>query len=101
MYLWSSRWLYHWKVLCLKFIAEESGIIMAADPICLAVIVGHSYVRRLGVYAVDSNIPKLQFSVEIRGKGDLCLKHLHHDATIVQLKQAPDICFLQMDKMTL
>lgn len=59
--------------------------------------------RRLGVYAVDNNIPNLrldreQFSVEIRGKGVLCLKHLHHDATIVQSKQAPDICFLQIDE---
>lgn len=71
---------------------------MAADPICLAVIVGHSYVRRLGVYAVDSNIPKLQFSVEIRGKGDLCLKHLHHDAKIVQFKQAPDMFFYKWIK---
>lgn len=71
---------------------------MAADPISLAVIVGHSYVRRLGVYAVDSNIPKLQFSVEIRGKGDLCLKHLHHDATIVQFKQAPDMFFYKWIK---
>lgn len=40
--------------------------------------------RRLGVYAVDNNIPNLrldreQFSVEIRGKGGLCLKHLHHE----------------------
>lgn len=59
--------------------------------------------RRLGVYAVDNNIPNLrldreQFSVEIRGKGVLCLKHLHHDATIVQSQQAPDICFLQIDE---
>lgn len=59
--------------------------------------------RRLGVNAVDNNIPNLrldreQFSVEIRGKGGLCLKHLHHDATIVQFQQAPDICFLQIDE---
>lgn len=37
----------------------------------LAVTVGHSYVRRLGVYAVNNNTPNLrldreQFSVEIR-----------------------------------
>lgn len=68
---------------------------------CLAVIVGHSYVRQLWVYAVDNNIPNLrldreQFSVEIRGKGGLCLKHLHHDATIVQFQQALAICFLQL-----
>lgn len=96
--MWSFRWLYHWKVLCFKFIVEESGISMAAGPTCLAVIVGYSYVRRLGVFAVDNNISNLrldreQFSVEIRGKGGLCLQHLHHDATIVQFQQAPDIRF--------
>lgn len=55
----------------------------------LAVTVGDSYVRRLGVCAVNNNIPNLrlereQFSMEIGGKGRLCLKHRHHDTTIVQ-----------------
>lgn len=44
-----SHWLYHWEVLCFKFIVEESGICMVAEPTRLAVVVVHSYVRCLGV----------------------------------------------------
>lgn len=67
---------------------------MAGDPTCSAVLVGHVFVRRLGVYAVEHKILNLrldikQFPVELRGKGGLCLKY---DANIVQFQKIPDIC---------
>ncbi|XP_062610398.1 uncharacterized protein LOC134272161, partial [Saccostrea cucullata] len=74
---------------------------MAADQTISVAIVGHSYVRRLKVYAAQQNIPYLRldtdkFFVSIRGKGGLCLRHLRSDANIVHFVNVPDICFLQI-----
>lgn len=74
---------------------------MAADQTISVAIVGHSYVRRLKVYAAQQNIPNLRldtdkFFVSIRGKGGLCLRHLRSDANIVHFVNVPDICFLQI-----
>lgn len=56
-------------------------------------------------YAIKNSIPNLcvdreEFFVEIQGKGTLCLKHLHRDATIMQIQQAPGICFYKKVKLT-
>ncbi|KAK3108363.1 hypothetical protein FSP39_006411 [Pinctada imbricata] len=72
---------------------------MAVSPVRVAII-GHSFIRRLREYAEKCNIKNLNldshFSVSMRGKGGLCLKHLSYDASILRFVSSPDICFLQL-----